>query len=222
MKGNLSAAEILLKRARNAEEVDLYLRSNMFLSIWQAKIRSLQDCSNEAEVMLRSLCSQAKAKKYWDLYVKAMIALGHSLVERDEYDEAATHFQAALKAADQTERADLDIEAKTGHALCLLKLGQQKNAGYLIIKAMTRAQQGGLGLLRANAMVAYADILVSRDQEEEAVRILQHASKEAQSCGYMITCAQIQKRLKQLHVLPDKPSNERIRTDRLGTDRENP
>jgi tetratricopeptide (TPR) repeat protein len=198
LSGNLPEADVLYRECTQALRGGNNLRAQSVFLKHYADLKMSMGDLDQAELLIRESRALAEAGNFPDLVAFARVSHGHLLAQRERYRDSRQEYQSLLQEAQRMGARKLEAECHSTLSRLCLQEGDVEGARVRAMKALSLANELGLGLRLAHAMVVLGLATIKAGQPDLGVAYLRNARRLASEQEYWHCGWQAQAALQEL------------------------
>lgn len=202
LKGDLQGADDLYDRCLKLLRPGMNLRAQSIFLKHKADVKISSQAFEEADLLVRNSRALAESGVFPELVANARISEGHRLTRTGQAVQARLEYTAVLHEAQRIGFRKLEVRALT--ALARLALDQKDADGGrdYAMRALTLANQLGLGLRQSHALVVLGLATLEMGQTGLGIAYLRSAKQLADDQEYWSRSREAENKLLELGVSP--------------------
>ncbi|HEV8581488.1 MAG TPA: SIR2 family protein [Thermoanaerobaculia bacterium] len=202
LRGDLLGADDYYDRCLKLLRSGVNLRAQSIFLKHKADVKISMQELEEADLLIRNSRALAESGVFPELVANARISEGHRLTRSGQPVKARLEYTAVLREAQRIGFRKLEVRALT--ALARLALDQKDADGGrdLAMRALTLANQFGLGLRQSHALVVLGLATLEMGQSDLGVAYLRSAKRLADDQGYWSRSREAENKLLELGLSP--------------------
>jgi tetratricopeptide (TPR) repeat protein len=202
LQGDLQEADELYDRCLKLLRPGVNLRAQSIFLKHKADIKISTQEFEEADLLIRNSRAFAESGVFPDLVANARISEGHRLTRMGQAVKARLEYTAVLREAQQIGLRKLEVRALTALARLALDQKDPDNGRDLAMKALSLANELGLGLRQSHALVVLGLATLELGQSSLGIAYLKQAKRLADSQEYWSRSREAENKLMELGVKP--------------------
>jgi SIR2-like protein len=204
LKGDLQGADDLYDRCLKLLRPGMNLRAQSIFLKHKADVKISMQEFEEADLLVRNSRALAESGVFPELVANARISEGHRLTRTGQAVQARLEYTAVLHEAQRIGFRKLEVRALT--ALARLALDQKDADGGrdYAMRALTLANQLGLGLRQSHALVVLGLATLEMGQSELGIAYLRSGKRLADDQEYWSRSREAENKLLELGVDPTR------------------
>jgi tetratricopeptide (TPR) repeat protein len=173
--GNLPEADSLYKQCEGKLKKGNNLRARSIFLKHHADLKMSMSDLDSADLLIRESRALAEAGVFPDLVASARVSHGHWLAQREHYKESRQEYQSLLLEAQRMGARKLEAECQSTLSTLSLQEGDVEGARVRAMKALSLANELGLGLRLTNSMVVLGQATIEAGQRDLGIAYLRNA-----------------------------------------------
>ena len=200
LQGDLQGADELYDRCLKLLRSGANLRAQSIFLKHKADVKISTQEMEAADLLIRNSRALAESGVFPELVANARISEGHRLTRTGQAVKARLEYTAVLHEAQRIGYRKLEVRALT--ALARLALDQKDADGgrELAMRALSLANQLGLGLRQSHALVVLGLATLEMGQSDLGIAYLRSAKRLADDQGYWSRSREAENKLLELGV----------------------
>lgn len=194
LSGNLPAADLLYEQCTRGLRGGNNLRGQSIFLKHHADLKLSMGDLVQAELLIRESRALAESGNFPDLVAFARVSQGHLLAKHKRYGDSRQEYQSLLQEAQRMGTRKLEAECQSTLSRLCLQEGDVEGARLRAMKALSLANELGLGLRLTHAMVVLGLATIKAGQGDLGVAYLRNAwhlasEQEYWHCGWQAQAA---------------------------------
>jgi hypothetical protein len=200
--GNLPEADLLYDECKKKLKDGTNLRARSIFLKYHADLKMSRNELNDADLLIRESRALAEAGVFPDLVAFARVSQGHWLARKERYNESRQEYLSLLQEAQRMGARKLEAECQSTLSALSLQEGDIEGARVRAMKALSLANELGLGLRLTTSMVVLGRASIEAGQRDLGIAYLRNARKLAYEQEYWHRAWQAETVLQKLGVEP--------------------
>jgi tetratricopeptide (TPR) repeat protein len=200
--GNLPEADLLYKNCHPKLRSGNNLRARSVFLKHHADLKMSMSDLDSADLLIRESRALAEAGVFPDLVAFARVSHGHWLAQSKCYKESRQEYQSLLLEAQRMGARKLEAECQSTLSTLSLLEGDVEGARVRAMKALSLANELGLGLRLTNSMVVLGKATIEAGQRDLGIAYLRNARLLAYEQEYWHRAWLAETALQRLGVQP--------------------
>jgi len=208
LRGDLQGADDYYDRCLKLLRPGMNLRAQSIFLKHKADVKISIQAFEEADLLVRNSRALAESGVFPELVANVRISEGHRLLRTGKAVQARLEYTAVLREAKRIGFRKLEVRALT--ALARLALDQQDADGARdnALRALSLANELGLGLRQSHALVVLGLATLEMGQSDLGIAYLWHAKRLADDQEYWSRSREAENKLLELGVNPASEDGE--------------
>ncbi len=200
LQGDLQGADELYNRCLKLLRPGLNLRAQSIFLKHKADVKISMEELEKADLLIRNSRALAESGVFPDLVANARISEGHRLTRMGQAVKARLEYTAVLREARRIGLRKLEVRALTALARLALDQKDADSGRDLAMRALSLANEFGLGLRQSHALVVLGLATLEMGQRNLGIAYLKQAKRLADSQEYWSRSREAENKLQELGV----------------------
>ncbi|HEX7183219.1 MAG TPA: SIR2 family protein [Thermoanaerobaculia bacterium] len=200
LRGDLQGADELYSRCLDLLRQGTNPRAQSIFLKHKADVKISVQAYEEADLLIRNSRALAESGVFPELAANARMSEGHRLTRKGQAVQARVEYRAVLKEAQRIGFRKLEVRALTALARLALDQKDPEGARDQAVKALSLANELGLGLRQSHALVVLGLATLETDQKDLGVAYLRRARQLANDQEYWSRSREAENKLLELGV----------------------